>query len=48
MESLSAWASLLYNVTLKEDSVNGFVAENEVDKVLELHGRACLTDFVKR
>jgi len=48
MECLPDWASLLNNVTVKDGSVNGFVAENEIDKVLELHGRACLTDFVKR
>ena len=33
---------------VKEGYVNGFVAVPDVDKVLELHERACLTDYVKR
>jgi len=48
IECLPAWASLLNGVSPKDGFVNGFVAENEVNKVLELHQRACLTDFVKR
>ena len=45
MATLPAWASLLMRVNVK---VNEFVAVSDVDKVLELHGRACLTDYVKR
>ena len=48
MAILPAWASLLTRVNVKEVYVNGFVAVSDVDKVLELHGRACLTDYVKR
>ena len=47
MVLLPAWASLLTRVNIKESYVNEFVADSDVDKVLELHGRACLTDYVK-
>ena len=47
MATVPAWASLLTRVNVKEGFVNGFVADSDVDKVLELHGRACLTDYVK-
>ena len=48
MVTLPSWASLLTHVNVKEGFVNGFVADSDVDKVLELHGRACLTDYIKR
>ena len=48
MITLPSWASLLTNVNVKEGFVNGFVADSDVDKVLELHGRECLTDYIKR
>ena len=48
MATFPPWASLLTGVNVKEGYVNGFVADSDVDKVLELHGRACLTDYVKR
>ena len=48
MATLPAWASLLTHADVKEGFVNGYVADSDVHKVLELHGRACLTDYVKR
>ena len=49
MVALPSWASLLTHVNaVKEDFVNGFVADTDVDKVLELHGRAYLaTELLK-
>ena len=41
------WASLP-TANVKEGFVNEFVADSDVNKVLELHGRACLTDYIKR
>ena len=43
MATLPAWASLLTHAGIKEGFVNGYVADSDVHKVLELHGRACLT-----
>ena len=48
MASLPPWASVLKCGTIKDNFVHGFVECSEVDGVLELHGRACLTDYVKR
>ena len=45
MVALPSWASLLTHVNaVKEDFVNGFVADSDVDKVLELHRWACLAN----
>ena len=46
MVTLPSWASLLTYVNVKEGFVNGFIADSDVDEVLELHGWACL--IVKR
>ena len=46
MVTVPSWASLLTHVNVKEGFVNRFVADSDVDKVLELHGRTCL--IVKR
>ena len=35
---------MLTHINVKEGFANGFVADSDVDKVLELHGQACLTD----
>ena len=48
MVALPSWASLLTHVNIKEGFVNEFVAYSDVNKVLELHGRVCLTDYIKR
>ena len=48
MECLPTLALLFNGVSPKDGFVNGFVVENEINKVLELDQRACLTDFVKR
>ena len=48
MVALPSWASLLTHVNVKEGFVNEFVADSDVNKVLELHGRVCLTDYIKR
>jgi len=46
---LPCWASLLKQAKLKEGFVHGFVDElSQVSEVLELHSRACITDYVRR
>ena len=42
MVTLPSWASLLTHGNVKEGFVNRFVVDSNVDKVLELHGQACL------
>ena len=48
MATYPAWASLLTRVNQKEGFVSGFVVESDVNKVLELCGRVCLTDYINR
>ncbi|XP_065920248.1 calcium-responsive transcription factor-like isoform X2 [Dysidea avara] len=45
--TLPAWGLFLNDVHVKDGFVNGFLSEADIDKVLDLHGRACLTDYVK-
>ena len=40
--------ALVTHTDVKEGFVNGYVADSDVHEVLELHGWACLTDYVKR
>ena len=42
MVTLPSWVSLLTHGNVKEGFVNKFVVDSNVDKVLELHGQACL------
>ena len=46
--TLPAWGLFLNDVHVKDGFVNGFLSEVDIDKVLDLHGPACLTDYVKR
>ena len=44
---LPCWVSLLKQAKLKEGFVHGFVELSQVSEVLELHSRACITDYVR-
>ena len=46
---LPAWAKSLKNAYVKDNFVHGFVNdESQLEVVLELHGRASLTEYIRR